>query len=102
MKLAASAFALLLATGVAAYAQGTGMAPPSKSATPTSSDQCWDMATNSVKASQAKTLAQGPSGTSSTGNSAPAVNPSTPPGAAGSASTTGAAPTTRPAGMPTC
>lgn len=101
MKLAASAFALLLASGVAAYAQGTGTpASPPTAATPSSSDQCWDMATNSVKNSQGKNLSQG-ANTSPQAPSA-AANPSTPPGASGTASTTGAAPAMRPAGMPTC
>lgn len=103
MKLAASAFALVLASGVAAYAQGT-MSPnnpnsPAAQANPSASTHCWDMASNSLKSTSGKTLSQGDqssaaakSGTasSSTGGAAPTTG------------TTGSAPMARPAGIPNC
>ncbi len=59
----------------------SGMAPaPAAPKAATNSDQCWDMATNSVKNSQAKTAQQGAN--TSPGATSPSTNPTTPPGAA--------------------
>jgi hypothetical protein len=102
MKIAVTAFALVLASGVAAYAQGSNM-PPGKSASPAASDQCWDAASNTIKNSQGKTTSQGEASPGATTNptaTAP-VNPANSmakaPDAKGSTAST-----TRPANMPAC
>lgn len=106
MKLAASAFALVLASGVAAYAQGTTspMSPtnpssPAAQANPSASTHCWDMASNTLKSTQGKTQSQG-EGTSAaakSGTAAPTTGEAAP-----TTGTTGSAPMARPAGIPNC
>lgn len=99
MKIAATAIALLAATSIAAYAQGTAPAPKAT----TNSDQCWDMASNSIKNSQAKSATQGAN--TSAGATGPATNPTTTPAPGGMAKSDSPANSmaqARPAGMPNC
>lgn len=100
MKIAATAIALLAATSITAYAQGTS-APAPKSSTNT--DQCWDMASNTVKNTQNKTAQQGAN--TSPNATGPGTNPTTTPAPGGMAkqgSPTNSMAQARPPGIPNC
>jgi hypothetical protein len=99
MKIAATAIALLAATSIAAYAQTPAPAAPKAAI---NADQCWDMASNSVKNTQNKTAQQGAN--TSPGATGAATNPTTatPGGMAKSDSPANSMAQARPAGIPNC